>query len=370
VIFRGHRPFPHNTLPVFVTRALFLALVVLSCSSTRRPAQCGPFGDPPAEISAIIVPDCKGGDRLGPWTDADGNHRYACVYGVPSADRRHKLPLLVFLHPSLFPAAIVAQTGLLDLRKTYPLSGDPNRPGFILLAPQGRKTTHYYPWPDDRGIGWDNWYRQFDPVGDVTVAGVAYPENADAATIDHFIAREIATGNVDPSRVYITGWSNGAAMAVIYALNRHVIAAAAVYSAPDPFGAFEDSCQQTPVVNTPANNSQIRIFNPKLPLMHIHNSCDIAGLCPNSQKMTKELRAAGVDVRDVILNSDGQRVESCDSSCGTNSNGDPSFWRNPWGYITGLRHHMVWPREWNSAMLDFLRDHPSSAAKPVGAPIQ
>ena len=101
-------------------------------------------------------------------------------------------------------------------------------------------------------------------------------------------------------------------MAAIYALNRHEIAAAAVYSAPDPFGAFEDSCQQTPVVNTPANNSQVRIYNPKLPLMHIHNSCDIAGLCPNSEKMTQELRAAGIDVRDVILNSDGQRVESCD----------------------------------------------------------
>ena len=137
----------------------------------RLRSTCGPFGDSPAKVTAIVKPDCgKDGEILGPWTDGDGNHRYACLYEPGSANRNHKLPLIVFLHPSLFPAGSVVQTGLLDLRESYPLSADPNRLGFIVLAPQGRKTTHYYPAPDDRGIGWDNWYRQFDPMGDVSVA--------------------------------------------------------------------------------------------------------------------------------------------------------------------------------------------------------
>jgi Esterase PHB depolymerase len=247
------------------------------------------------------------------------------------------------------------------------LSGDPNRLGFIVLGPQGRKTTHYYPPPDDRGIGWDNWYRQFDPMGDVSVGAVTYRENADAATIDHFLARELASGKVDSRRVYLSGWSNGAAMASLYALNRHNVAAAAVYSAPDPFGAFEDSCPQTPVAGSPASDAEIRVFNPSLAMMHVHNSCDLAGLCPNAEKNATELRAVGVNLRDVILDSAGEEVDACSSRCGTNSNGDTSFWSNPWGYIAGLRHHMVWPRKWSPAMLDYLRDHPLADAKSVHA---
>jgi predicted esterase len=369
VSLRGNWCGLHNAPATLLTWAFCLALLVTAaCSSTPTPVACGPFGDPPAKVTAIIKPDCgKDGELLGPWTDGDGNHRYACLYEPAAANRDHKLPLIVFLHPSLFPAGSVVQTGLLDLRETYPLSGDPKRPGFIVLAPQGRKTTHYYPAPDDRGIGWDNWYRQFDPKGDVNVRGVTYWENADAATIDHFLARELASGKVDSRRVYLSGWSNGAAMASLYALNRHDVAAAAVYSAPDPFGAFEDSCQQTPVAGPPASNAEIRIFNPGLALMHVHNSCDLAGLCPNAEKAAKELRAAGVNLRDVILDAAGEETAACSSHCGTNSNGDTSFWRNPWGYTEGLRHHMKWPRKWNPAMLDFLRDHPLAEAKSVHA---
>src|SRR5439155_1470071 len=82
---------------------------------------------------------------------------------------------------------------------------------------------------DDRGTGWDNWYRQLDKSGGaVTVDGVSYPQNVDAATIDHFIDEEVATGKVDTRRIYVTGWSNGAAMGFLYALSRRRIAAAAV----------------------------------------------------------------------------------------------------------------------------------------------
>ena len=74
------------------------------------------------------------------------------------------------------------------------------------------------------------------------IGAALYRENVDAAAIDHFIAEEVTTDIADPNRIYVTGWSNGAAMALLYALNRPRVAAVAVYSAPDPFGAFDDPC--------------------------------------------------------------------------------------------------------------------------------
>lgn len=343
--------------------ALFLALAGASAfAPARSDAVCGPFGNPPAKVIAGIKPDCGSGARLGPWRDAERVSRYACLYEPPSASRDHKLPMVVFLHPSLFPAGSVRQTDLLEAARTFQLNGDPNSPGFIVLAPEGRKTSHFYPIPDRTGIGWDNWYRQLTPTGEVTVGGVTYRENVDAAAIDHFVAREIATGKVDTSRIYLTGWSNGSAMAILYGLNRHNIAAIAVYSAPNPFGAFDDPCAQTPVAGIPEGDGQIRIFNPGVPTMHVHNACDLAGICPNGEEMARELRGAGVEVRDIIVNSDGQQVDACAGYCGTDPMGE-SWWRDPIGYVLGLYHHLQWPIGWTAAMLEFMRTHPLKPAK-------
>ena len=95
----------------------------------------------------------------------------------------------------------------------------------------------------------------------------------------------------------MTGWSNGAAMGLLYALNRPNVAAVAVYSGPDPFGALNDPCHQKPVAHAPANNAEVRIYNPRVPVMNVHNACDIAGICPNDEKLVKELRAAGSQCR-------------------------------------------------------------------------
>jgi predicted esterase len=344
------------------TRAFFcLALIlgaIASGPATAQSTACGPFGNPPATFIAAVKPRCGDGKLLGPWPDADGSKRYACLYEPAWADPHHKLPLIIFLHPSLLPAGNVDQTDLLDAGKNFALSGDSKRPGFIVLAPEGRKTSHHYPSPDHQGIGWDNWYRQLNPMGDVTIGGVTYRENVDAATIDHFLLREIATGKVDISRIYVSGWSNGAAMGLLYAFNRYKIAAVAVYSSPNPFGAFDDPCPQTPVASTPVNDGQIQIFNPRVPAMHVHNSCDLAGICPNGEKLANELRSAHINLQDVIVNSSGQQVETCASYCGNNPNGESSFLSNPLGYLLGLPHHIRWPLAWAHAMLDFFRSHP------------
>jgi dienelactone hydrolase len=333
--------------------AIVLAIVIAATAPADAADVCGPFGDPPAKITGTVTPRCWGGVMMDPWKDSDGTIRRACVFD--SAPESHgKRPLLIYLHPSLFGIVTIRLSNLLDHRNGAALGGDSTDRGFIVLAPIGRRTEHHYPFPDNSGIGWDNWYRQFSSDGDVTIAGKTYPENADAATIDHFLRAEIATGRVDPARIYVTGWSNGAAMAVLYALNRPAISAIAVYSAPDPFGAFDDPCPQTPVGSAAADSRQIKVSNPHLAIMHVHNSCDAAGLCPNAERLASQARRLGADIKDVMLTSLGNDAGACTDACGTLSDGDPNLFSNPLGWTMGLWNHLIWPRRRTSVMVDFL----------------
>ncbi|MHB8381443.1 MAG: alpha/beta hydrolase family protein [Candidatus Binataceae bacterium] len=349
-------------------KAIASAWVVLTAiviSARIAGAACGPFGDPPATVDhgwfasflARHSPVCNGGKVLGPWKDDSGEERYACLYKPFFAGKNNPLPLLVFLHGSVATADSVKLTGLVDLIGKTDLGGQ--KPGFILLAPQGRYTSHFYPGADATAFGWDNWYRQLSPQGDVTVAGADYPENADAAAIDHFVSELSAEGIVNSDRIYLTGWSNGAAMAILYAMNRPWVAAAAVYSAPDPFGAFSDSCPQEPEADGTTGNSQLHVFNPLVPLMHVRNACDIGGICPNGEMLAAQVRKMGGSIDDVILDASGARVTSCDDSCGTNKMGNDRV--ENFGALRGFIHHVSWPKGWNENMLAFLKQHPLAA---------
>jgi len=335
---------------------------------------CSAFGDAPAEVQRGVIssfvsthnPHCFKGKTIGPWKDANGDDRYACLYEPGSASATQPLPLVVFLHGSMATADSILVTGLVSRTGDANLGGA--KPGFILLAPEGRHTSHYYPAPDDKALGWDNWYRQFSASGDATIEGTAYPENADAAAIDHFVNQVVASGKVDTRRIYVMGWSNGAAMAILYALNRPSIAAAAVYSAPNPFDAYNDPCPQTPVAGRPVGIGELQVSNPQAPLMHVRNACDIGGICPNGDKLAGQLRAMKNDVNDVVLNSDGTEVTKCDPSCGTNPNGGEPY--STAGGTAGFFHHLRWPKEWNDRMFAFLAVHTSNAPIPASIPIR
>jgi predicted esterase len=363
---------------VLIVKKLF-ASAILCCAMAAaagiaNAAECGPFGDAPAQVNhgyfasfvAAHNPICFGGQVVGPWADADGTDRYACLYQSENASKDTPLPLVVFLHGSLATADSIRLTGLVGMINTADLGGP--KPGFILLAPEGRYTTHYYPSLDSNAVGWDNWYRQLSPSGAATVAGKRYAENADAAALDHFIQEQLATGKVDGHRIYLMGWSNGAAMAMLYALDRPWIAAAAVYSAPDPFGAFDDSCPQVPVALAPNGNGQVQVFNPRVPLMHVRNNCDIEGICPNGNKFKAQVQALGTTLDDVILDSSGNEVNACDDSCGTSAfaGGEIGFG----GKFRGFIHHVGWPSKWNARMLEFLKQHPlgTNQAQPKFSP--
>src|SRR5208283_5200065 len=369
--FRSGKLILRNNSQKYIPRRRFavgIALMVALLVSVNAFAGtgCSPFGDPPAQVDrgwfASFVTArssaCLGGTLLGPWTDGNGDARYACVYEPAGAAEREPLPMLVFLHPSETSAYSVILTGLVGLKEKGILRE--RNAGFILLAPQGRYTTHLYPGYDSNALGWDNWYRQLSPAGAVAAGGATYDENADAASIDHFVDEVIAKGKVDRQRIYVTGWSNGAAMALLYALNRPWVAAAAVYSAPDPFSALFDVCTQTPVAAGAAGDGQAHVFNPRVPLMHVHNDCDIAGICPNGRRFAARVRAFGGSVEDVIIDSSGLRVPSCDDSCGTDEMADGQI--GTVASFRGLARHVRWPPQWNDRMLDFLRQHPLGTA--------
>ena len=347
-----------------------LVLVTLAAGAICAiAAPCGPFGDPPAEVSrgwfaSFLTrhsPVCSGAQQLGPWKDAGGDERYACLYEPPSASKETPLPLVVFLHGSVANADSVRFTGLTDLVDKARLDG--KRPGFILLTPQGRYTAHFYPGIDSHGFGWDNWYRQLNPAGNQTIDGTTYPENIDATTIDHFVAQVVASGKVDTGRIYLMGWSNGAAMAMLYALNRPWVAATAVYSAPDPFSAFFDLCGQVPVAGEPNGAGQVHVFNPRVPIMHIRNDCDIGGICPNGNRFADRIRSMGGTIDDVIVNSSGAQVTSCEEGCGVDVMGDGQIEKT--SALRGLVHHVRWPKDWNDKMLAFLAQHSVNATAPA-----
>lgn len=345
----------------FIRQVLITGAIVCVTALVAAPllAQCSPFGNGPQQLLGDPKPQCSGGKALGGFKDSNGTPRYACLYEPANASASKPLPLVVYLHPSTVTADSVTATKLLGSLKSANVSGDSSKLGFILLAPEGRKTTHLYGppgTPDSADLGWDVWYRQSSPAGDVTVNDTLYVENVDAAAIDHFIGEEVATGKVDTNRIFLTGWSNGATMAFLYALSRPNIAAVAPYSGPDPFGfLFTDTCYQTPVVEVPKDDTQLQVYNPTVPILHVHNNCDISGSCPNAEKFVMEMLPLGIFVHDAIINGPQAPANGCDFSCGVSIDG--SFAEiNPGD--PGVKNHIRWPTNWNSAILDFFRRHP------------
>lgn len=339
-----------------------------NCSSFIADPACTPtptctaFGNAPAiydPANVAVVPNCPGGQVLGPVPDADGTPRYACLWAPPQASAANPLPLVVFLHPSLFTSDSAGATGLPAMVATADISGDPARPGFLLLAPQGRRTCHYYPTADQRGEGWDNWYRNLDPLDPA--------QNVDVTTIDHFVATQVAGGAVDVARIYVTGWSNGAAMGYLYGLHRPSVAAVAVYSSPDPFRAFNDACPQVPVAGPPTSITEIQVPNPGIPTFHVHNDCDVAGLCPMGERLEASLRALPASADHLLVNTALLPVTACDPQCGTDPDGDFDPCTSIPAYTVGLTNHVRWPAPYTSALLDFFRAHPLASVGGPGA---
>lgn len=340
----------------------------VTCGGTCGTLSRG-LASPLPETGTMSAPNCGADVSVGTVLTGSvaGQTRYACLMApLTTSESCASLPLVVYLHPSLFTPDTLFVTNLPESVDTADVK--PGCPGFVLLAPQGRNTEHFYPVPDDTGPGWDNWYRSED--------------NVDVQTIDHFI-NEILTGatgvqtkdgkpvTIDPNRIYLTGWSNGSAMAIWYGHIRSTptetrpwtIAATGVYSAPNPYGDFNDPC---PVVDFSPTNSLPKISGiPTMPMLHIHNDCDIAGICQSGQRMAEVLVNSGAQWDDQLINTALQPSQSCVDLCARNQfYGDNGVQENSAGVgvdvTLGTVNHSRWPQTWTASLIRFFQLHPRS----------
>lgn len=325
---------------------------------------------PLPETSTLSAPNCGAGIGVGTvLTDTvAGETRYACLMTpLTTSESCQSLPLVVYLHPSLFTPDTLFVTNLPEAVNTADIK--PGCPGFVLLAPQGRNSNHYYPVPDDTGPGWDNWFRSED--------------NVDVQTIDQFIndivtaqtsimTKDGKTVTIDPKRIYLTGWSNGSAMAIWYGHIRSTpesghpwsVAAIGVYSAPNPYGDFNDPC---PVVDFSQKNRLPKIKGiPATPTLHIHNDCDIVGICQSGQRMAEVLVNSKAQWDDQLINTALEPSQSCVDLCARNQfYGDNGVQQNSAGVgadaTLGTANHSRWPLTWTPSLIRFFQLHPKKS---------
>lgn len=243
----------------------------------------------------------------------------------------------------------------------FDLSGDPARPGFALLSIQGRNL-HYPTFNPRDGHHHDFYYRD-----------LASPStNPDLANLDRLIDDLTADGRIDPTRIYLMGWSNGGFFSQMAAIARHDrptpgghrVAAAAVFTAADPFNNTSEeqspSCRLDPYPTS------------TVPTLVVSRACDVVA-CDQTQ--ADGLRRQGFvtepghvvapwiarlrtvvgdpNVNWRIVTGTGQLTEACTA---------PAFCTPS---IATL-NHLRWPDgvadgsgiDHEAAMLEFLRDHP------------
>src|SRR5258707_10852335 len=118
---------------ISVFAAVALAMLAAWPASIAVAAGCSPFGNPPQTLISDPVPNCFGGTPLGPWNDSDGTPRYACLYKPASATMTNRLPMLVWIHPSLVTADSITSTNILSFQNSFTLPASTT--GFVVLPP-------------------------------------------------------------------------------------------------------------------------------------------------------------------------------------------------------------------------------------------
>lgn len=338
------------------------------------------FTDPPLteiDVPTFVPANCSTSDRgvasgrpafddgapLS-WTDEAGITRYHCEYRPDGTSSDSPRPLLLVVHGSGGNATSVYDTMSYRAKASdFDLSGDPARPGFIMVAPQGRNL-HWPTTSAQDGSKHDTFHRDFG----------APSANPDIAYYDQLVDSLVAEGVVDPDRIYITGWSNGARFAAMYAIARHDtatpggnnIAAVANYSGGDPFSngfhGQSPSCQQATYPTT------------NVPLLLVSRRCDVIA-CNAAQDSS--FREGGLETspgniaEDWIATLRGEmqnpNVEwRLISGIGTEVAEGNCTSAALCGIGTALLAHVRWPdgiadnsgNDYEVAMLDFLRDNP------------
>lgn len=274
------------------------------------------------------------------WFDpVNGDTRAACIFYPPVA---HRTPLVVALHPLGGSADWVYDNSLLRAKAA-------STP-FALISDQGRVLPvgpGYPPLTEH-----ETFYRKSDAP--------------DYRALDTLIDNAVATGRIDPTRIYLVGWSNGGTFAAEYGILRNTtptpggnrIAAAAIYSGADPYSNTSTTQDPTCAMTPPASS---------LPIYIIHRSCDARIACDTAQwtefglppgknvtSWVKTLRTSmgNANVRSVLIDSAGVAAAACmaATSC-TPTIGDSNHQNWPDGINDGSGH------DWEPELLGFLLKH-------------
>ncbi len=325
--------------------------IIPLCHTT--PAWGRPFFDdgPPLRFSGL-----PGGDR------------YACRFEPTGTSPTAPRPLVLYFHGGGAGTAddIYDHNSLRIKAIDYPLSGDPRRPGFILLSVQGRNLRYPTAAPRD-GHHHDFYYRDLRSPS----------TNPDVAFTDRLIDLMVASGKVDPARIYLMGWSNGLFFSQMYGIARHRratpggnhVAAVAGFSGANPFANIrqdmEPSCELDPYPRS------------DLPILIVSRACDVVA-CNQEQEDGWELTIPanpGQVVAQWMLDlhakvHDPNAEWLIVTGLGTRANQCTPPWLCPLSVAT--LNHVRWPDgvadgsgiDWEPVMLDFLAAHPWSPPAP------
>jgi poly(3-hydroxybutyrate) depolymerase len=285
------------------------------------------------------------------WSDpaSGAASRQACAYKPPRATAAEPRPLLVFVHGSEGNAdSVYDMTELRAKAETFPLGGSAAAPGFFFASMHGRNL-HFRGTSFD-GPHWDTYFRD----------GASSSKNPDVRALDHVIDTLAAGGAVDPKRIYVMGWSNGAFFAHLYGIARsvtptpggHRVAAVVGFAGGDPFAGMEDtespSCALDPYPSS------------DVPILDVHRTCDALVACDEAQRMKFHLppgnpvqpwlsvfasRIGHARPTEVLLDQKDAPATACAPAAECTE-------------LKGLEGHMVWPVDVEPKMLEFLASHP------------
>ncbi len=286
------------------------------------------------------------------WIDADGTIRYWCESRPAETSAQSTRPLVIWITGSGGSAdSVYDATSLREKQPTFVLSGDPGRPGFILVSIQ------------PRNLHWPTIDHQDGSKSEIYYRDLYTPStNADIAFIDHIIDILVIEGVVDRNRVYMMGWSNGARFTALYSIARHEqmtpggnrVAAVANYSGGDPYTTFDYDKPECALSDLPKSS---------IPYFMISRQCDLVACDANTDLKVIPGNVAepwisllendiGADVSWLVIDNLGNPKTTC-ASAAQCTESDALFghlhWPDGIDDMGGVDHEPT--------MLEFFSDH-------------
>jgi dienelactone hydrolase len=278
----------------------------------------------------------------GPSAPGTPSERHFCQYVPPEG--AGAVPLVVYVHGSGGSATGAWRDGWRPFAEAG-VPGVLDGPFFLI----GTQALNRH-WPEGAGLAQGDASKHDFYFRNMTV-------NDDVRYVDALIDYAVGTGRVNPNRVYLTGYSNGAYFSAMYSIIRsgsphggawadigsgltpdgNRVAATAVFSGASPF-TRPPECEYTPVPTSP------------LPVMIVLYACD-AVYCDAAAEFADSLEAHGtLNASVIVLADDGSRLSP--TECVQTP---PNCTQ-----VKRTQNHMNYPHSWIPAMIEFMMRYESS----------